>query len=111
MSSFKKISDSYIEVDGELYEKIETKTETIELDLDKDIDEFVEKEFKKGGFVNRQEFIRNALRSFVSHSESEKQLLVEPVLHNEVDFDKNNMCKQNKCDCYCDKNKKKLLSE
>jgi Arc/MetJ-type ribon-helix-helix transcriptional regulator len=109
MSEVKRLCDSYIEVDGELYEKIQTKTETIELDLAPDIAEFVEKECKKGHFVNKQEFIRHALRQFVQETPQEgKQLLVEPVLHDGVSTEEKKKC-ENKCDsCECDD---KLLTE
>jgi Arc/MetJ-type ribon-helix-helix transcriptional regulator len=103
----KKLCDSYIEVDGDLYEKIQVKTETIDVELDSDIEEFVEKEYKKGHFVNKQEFIRHALRTFVEElPKEEKQLLVEPVLHGQEETKKK--C-ENKCDsCKCGK---KFLSE
>jgi Arc/MetJ-type ribon-helix-helix transcriptional regulator len=87
----KKLNDSYVEVDGDLYEKIEKGTSSIDLDLDDETDELLQKQMKSGHYVNKQEVIRHVLRDFVSFHKSKsdvKQLLTEPVLHDLEDNQK-----------------------
>jgi len=58
----KKNPPDYVVIDGNHYERLETKTVSVDLDLDPDVLITINNTFKQGGFVNKAEVIRSALR-------------------------------------------------
>lgn len=63
----KKSPPSYVKIDGHVYERLETKTVSVDVDLDPDVVQSIEKVFKQGGFVNRQEVMREAIRKAIGN--------------------------------------------
>lgn len=61
----------YIEVNGNVYEKLGPKDASvnIELDLDEDVLKRVEELVSSGKFVNKQEAIRASIREAISRSD------------------------------------------
>lgn len=61
----KKSPPAYIKIDGHIYEKLEIKTAPIGLDFDDDTFSILKDVVKKGGYVNHQEAIRDAIRKMI----------------------------------------------
>lgn len=62
MTQIKKLNDSYICVDSDVYEKIENETETFTLCFNDETYEKLIEMAKEGPWVNLQETIRHILR-------------------------------------------------
>jgi hypothetical protein len=58
----KTYAPDYITLNGHTYEKISNDTVSVELDLDDDVMELLDKSVKKGEFVSRGDAIRTILR-------------------------------------------------
>jgi hypothetical protein len=64
-STFEVLNSSYIKYNGDVYERLETESENIELLFDDSLDELTVKAMKEGGFLSKGEFIRHALREII----------------------------------------------
>lgn len=56
---------TYVKVNGVVYEKITKDTENVDIELDKDVLEFVAKLVDEGLYVNEQEAIRDVIRTYL----------------------------------------------
>jgi hypothetical protein len=64
-NTFEVLNNSYIKYNGDIYERLETESENIELLFDDNLDELTVKAMKEGGFLSKGEFIRHALREII----------------------------------------------
>ena len=58
----KKNPPSHIKIDGHVYERLEVKTVSLNIDLEPDVVKLIDDRMKAGNYVNSQEVIREALR-------------------------------------------------
>lgn len=65
--SIKRINDDYVEIDGHFYERLESGTENLDIDLEPEIDSFLNELVSSGKYVNKQDAIRTALRRAIEH--------------------------------------------
>lgn len=60
---------AYLDINGVIYEKLNTSTEPISFDIDDDVTRQLNEMMVKEGFVNHQELIRHILREKIKKEE------------------------------------------
>lgn len=85
------LNSNYIEVDGIIYERMESETVNVELDFDSDVMDQLNDMVKNGPWVSKQELIRHILREAMEKNITIADAILVDKSENGVNVESNKL--------------------